>query len=102
MNRTERGHSMPVQNGPDEAGSLETLGPTQLHLAVRPDTILLMPLEASPDPWWSLSSFQGHPVHPGGGPNASSQESCLLMTPGHRALFLRKTLPYGFSESGSE
>ena len=24
------------------------------------------------------------------------------MTPGHRALLLRKTLPYGFSESGSE
>ena len=62
-----------------------------------------MPLEASPDPWRPLSSFQGHPVvHPGGGPNASSQESCLLMTPGHRALFLRKTLSYGFSESGSE
>ena len=30
MNRTKRGHSMPVQNGLDEAGSLETLGPTQL------------------------------------------------------------------------
>ena len=30
MNRTIRGHSMPVQKSPDGAGSLETLGPTQL------------------------------------------------------------------------